>query len=136
MPRPDPAVRSSAPAGSGASGASGASGGKTSPGFPAPGGEACRTSASRRWPMLHGFRPGRATAGTAALATTLLFAGDAAGSWSTPWFVVFPVVFGGLAVAGALGLAHYGLRRRRLASSASTENSAAPPSTSGSQAMR
>lgn len=128
MPRPDPVIRTGAP------GVSGASAGSAAPG--APGGEACRTSASGRWRMLHGFRPGRAAAGTAALVATLLYAGDAADSWSTPWFVVFPVVFGGLAVAGALGLAHYGLRRRRSASSASTENSAAPPSTSGSQAIR
>ncbi|MFE0422910.1 hypothetical protein [Streptomyces sp. NPDC058953] len=93
-------------------------------------------SAAPRPRMLHGFRPGRAIAGTAALAATLVFAGDAAGSWSTPWFVVFPVVFGGLALAGAAGLAHYAVRRRRLASSASAESSGAPPSTSGSQAIR
>ncbi|QDY81190.1 hypothetical protein FQU76_21135 [Streptomyces qinzhouensis] len=86
--------------------------------------------------MLHGFRPGRAIAGTAALATTLLFAGDAAGSWSTPWFVVFPVVFGGLVPAAGAGLVHYALRRRRFAISASKDGAAAPASTSGSQAIR
>ncbi|MGV9316327.1 hypothetical protein ACWDR0_29690 [Streptomyces sp. NPDC003691] len=87
-------------------------------------------------PLLHGFRPGRATAGTAVLVTALLFAGDAAGDWSTPWYVVFPVAFGGLTLAGAVGLAHYGLRRRRFASSASRDGAAVPASTSGSQAIK
>ncbi|MFF6970195.1 hypothetical protein [Streptomyces tsukubensis] len=104
----------------------------TGPGGPqaaaADGGGKCR-------PLLHGFQPGRAVAGLAALAATLLFAGDAAGSWSTPWFVVFPVVFGGLALAAGAGLTHYTLRRR-LAMSASREGAAAPASTSGSQAIR
>ncbi|MFF3555630.1 hypothetical protein ACFYXL_19760 [Streptomyces tsukubensis] len=107
--------------------------GGTGPGGPqaaaADGGGKCR-------PLLHGFQPGRAVAGLAALAATLLFAGDAAGSWSTPWFVVFPVVFGGLALAAGAGLIHYTLRRRRSAMSASSDGAAAPASTSGSQAIR
>ncbi|WUM91898.1 hypothetical protein OG905_16525 [Streptomyces sp. NBC_00322] len=86
--------------------------------------------------LRHGFRPGKLVAGLAVLAAALLYAGDAAGSWQTPWFVVFPVVFGGLFLAGAVTWIHYGIRRRRSARRASSENTAAPASTSGSQAMR
>ena len=68
----------------------------------------------------HGFRPGKLVAGLAVLAAALLYAGDAAGSWQTPWFVVFPVVFGGLFLAGAVTWVHYGIRRRRSASRASS----------------
>ncbi|MFI1398887.1 hypothetical protein [Streptomyces sp. NPDC020681] len=84
----------------------------------------------------HGFRPGKLVAGMAVLAATLLYAGDAAGSWQTPWFVVFPVVFGGLFLAGAVSWTHYSVRRRRSARLASMENTAAPASTNGSQAIR
>lgn len=86
--------------------------------------------------LRHGFGPGKLVAGLAVLAAALLYAGDAAGAWQTPWFVVFPVVFGGLFLAGAVTWIHYGIRRRRSARRASRENTAAPPSTSGSQAMR
>ncbi|WTB19271.1 hypothetical protein OG293_13525 [Streptomyces sp. NBC_00829] len=75
-------------------------------------------------------------AGLAVLAAALLYAGDAAGSWRTPWFVVLPVVFGGLFLAGAVNLVYYGIRRRRAASIASRESTEAPASTNGSQAMR
>ncbi|WP_326655577.1 MULTISPECIES: hypothetical protein [unclassified Streptomyces] len=86
--------------------------------------------------LRHDFRPGKLVAGLAVLAAALLYAGDAAGSWQTPFYVVFPVVFGGLFLAGAVSLTYYGIRRRRLASSASSENTEAPASTSGSQAIR
>ncbi len=84
--------------------------------------------------FLHDFRPGKLISGLAVLTAALLYAGDAAGSWQTPWFVVFPVVFGGLFLSGAVSLAHYRMRRRRSATSASSEKYEAPPSTSGSQA--
>ncbi|MFJ8231645.1 hypothetical protein ACIQ9E_17070 [Streptomyces sp. NPDC094448] len=105
-------------------------------GRPGPGAAAAGPGGGPVRPLLHGFRPGRAVAGLAALAAALLFAGDAAGSWSTPWFMVFPVVFGGLALAAGAGLTHYTLRRRRVAMSASRDGAAAPASTSGSQAIR
>ncbi|MEU5973512.1 hypothetical protein [Streptomyces sp. NPDC047315] len=85
---------------------------------------------------LHPFRLGKALAGQSVLAATVLFAGDAAGTWHTPWFVVFPVVFGGLLLAGTVGTVHYVMRRRRSAISASTDSTDAPASTSGSQAIR
>jgi hypothetical protein len=84
----------------------------------------------------HGFRPGKLIAGIAVLTATLLYAGDAAGSWQTPWFAVFPVVFGGLFLAGAATWTHYRIRRRRCASSESREKYEAPASSSGSQAIR
>jgi hypothetical protein len=86
--------------------------------------------------LRHEFRPGKLIAGLAVLAAALLYAGDAAGYWQTPWFVVFPVVFGGLFLAGTVTWAHYGIRRRRLARRASSERNEAPASTSGSQAIR
>lgn len=86
--------------------------------------------------LRHRFLPGRLIAGLSALATAALYAGDAAGAWHTPWFTALPVVFGGLFAAGVVGSLHYGVRRRRARSSASSENTDAPASTSGSQAMR
>ncbi|MDH2389493.1 hypothetical protein QCN29_11945 [Streptomyces sp. HNM0663] len=74
-------------------------------------------------------------AGFAALTAALLYAGDAADAWHTPWFAAFPVVFGGLFLAGATAWVHYRIRRRS-AQSASAENMDAPASTSGSQAIR
>jgi len=90
----------------------------------------------RRPEFRHGFRPGKLIAGLAVLTAALLYAGDAAGSWQIPWFVVFPVVFGGLFLGGAVTLTYYRICRRRCASIASRENIEAPASTSGSQAIR
>ncbi|MET9665385.1 hypothetical protein ABZY19_08430 [Streptomyces sp. NPDC006475] len=84
----------------------------------------------------HAFRPGKVVAGLAVLAAALLYAGDAAGTWQIPWFVVFPVVFGGLFLSGAVGLVDYKVRRRREAIAASMDRTDAPASTSGSQAIR
>lgn len=84
--------------------------------------------------LLHEFRPGRLVAGATALATAALYLGDAAGAWETAWFVAFPVFVGGLFLAAVATYAHYRLRRSAI--SASTENVAAPASTSGSQAIR
>ncbi|MFE5853940.1 hypothetical protein ACFQ61_12085 [Streptomyces sp. NPDC056500] len=93
----------------------------------------CSPSASR---VVHGFRPGRLLAGLTALTLTLLYAGDAAGAWHVPWFVVFPVITGGLSIAGMAGFVHYGLRRRRANTAASSESTDAPASTRGNQAIR
>ena len=85
---------------------------------------------------LHGFRPAGMIAGLCVLAAALLYGGDAGGAWHTPWWVAFPVVFGGLWLAGMVAALHYGVRRRRAAIRASRENSDAPARTSGSQAIR
>ncbi|MGW2561016.1 hypothetical protein ACWCXB_17565 [Streptomyces sp. NPDC001514] len=86
--------------------------------------------------LLHEFRPARLIAGAAATAAAALFLGDATGAWQTPWFVALVIVFDGLFLAGAVAFVHYRIRRRRSARAASTENTDAPASTSGSQAIR
>ena len=83
----------------------------------------------------HEFRPARLIAGLCVLTAALLYGGDAANAWRTPWWLAFPVVFGGLFVAGVVAALHYAVRRRA-AISASRENTEAPASTSGSQAIR
>lgn len=85
--------------------------------------------------LLHEFRPGRLILGAAALALAALFAGDAAGAWSVAWYVVIPVLCGGLGLAAVASWTAY-LIRRRSARRASRERTGAPASSSGSQAMR
>ncbi|MCM2389409.1 hypothetical protein NBG84_14080 [Streptomyces sp. CWNU-1] len=84
----------------------------------------------------HDFAPGRLVAGLTALTLALLYSGDASGAWHVPWFMVFPVLTGGLFLAGAASFTRYSVRRRRAAMTASSENTEAPASTSGSQAIR
>ncbi|SCF97004.1 hypothetical protein GA0115259_105979 [Streptomyces sp. MnatMP-M17] len=86
--------------------------------------------------LRHEIRPGRLVAGLAVLGAAVAYAGDAAGSWHTPWYAVFPVVFGGLFLASFVAAADYLIRRRRSARRASRESTGAPASTSGSQAIR
>ncbi|MER5375772.1 MULTISPECIES: hypothetical protein [unclassified Streptomyces] len=63
--------------------------------------------------LRHEFRPGRLVAGVVFTVVGVLYAGDAGGRWETPWFVVVPVVVGGLVLAGATGAVSRSLRRRR-----------------------
>ncbi|MFH0516705.1 hypothetical protein ACHBTE_05955 [Streptomyces sp. M41] len=63
--------------------------------------------------LRHEFQPGRLMAGAALTATGALFIGDAADAWHTPWFVVIPLVVGGLCLAGAIGTVARGMRRHR-----------------------
>ncbi|AWK11006.1 hypothetical protein DDQ41_21180 [Streptomyces spongiicola] len=86
--------------------------------------------------LRHEFRPGRLIAGAAALGTAAAYLGGAAGAWRIPWFTALPVMSGGLALAAVATAVHYRLRRRRSATAASSENTEAPASTSGSQAIR
>ncbi|GGV48769.1 hypothetical protein [Streptomyces griseoflavus] len=62
--------------------------------------------------LRHEFQPGRLVAGVALVAAAVTYAGDAGGAWHTPWFVVIPVVTGGLCLAGAVGSLAGRLRRR------------------------
>ncbi|MDL2077718.1 hypothetical protein QNN03_14855 [Streptomyces sp. GXMU-J15] len=62
--------------------------------------------------LRHEFQPGRLVAGTFLTLAGVLFAGDAGGAWDTPWFVIVPLVVGGLFLAGATGLLVRGIRRR------------------------
>ncbi|QHY97647.1 hypothetical protein SSPS47_21310 [Streptomyces sp. S4.7] len=85
---------------------------------------------------LHEFKPGKLVAGLAVLGAATVFAGDAGGWWDAPWFVMVPIICGGLCLASAVSLVDYRIRRRRSARAASRESTEAPASTSGSQAMR
>ncbi|MER6114985.1 hypothetical protein [Streptomyces sp. NPDC001743] len=82
------------------------------------------------------FRPGRGVAGLVMLTLAAGYAADAAGMWDAPWTFFVPVLVGGLWLAATVTWVNYRIRRRRIARKASTENEAAPPSSSGSQAMR
>lgn len=84
----------------------------------------------------HEFRPGRAVAGLVMLALAGGYAADAAGLWEAPRVFFVPVFVGGLWLAAIVTWGAYRIRRRRATRTASTENDAAPPSSSGSQAMR
>ncbi|WSV40685.1 hypothetical protein OG462_26685 [Streptomyces sp. NBC_01077] len=85
--------------------------------------------------LLHEFRPGRLIAGLSALTLAGLYAGDATGAWTTPWYVVFPVLCGGLGLAGLATWIAYRVRRRA-ARSRSSDSTDAPASSSGSQDIR
>ncbi|MFF3845161.1 hypothetical protein [Streptomyces sp. NPDC002328] len=63
--------------------------------------------------LRHEFRPGRLVAGVVFTLAGVIYAGDAGGLWDTPWFVMIPVVVGGLSLAGATGMLTRSLRRRR-----------------------
>ncbi|KMS67371.1 hypothetical protein ACM01_43045 [Streptomyces viridochromogenes] len=65
--------------------------------------------------LRHEFQPGRLVAGTFLTLAGIVYAGDAGGAWETPWFVVIPMVVGGLCLAGAVGVMTRGIRRRRAA---------------------
>ncbi|MFG2330458.1 hypothetical protein ACGFMM_12595 [Streptomyces sp. NPDC048604] len=62
--------------------------------------------------LRHEFRPGRLLAGVTALGVATLYGGDAAGTWSTPWYAALPLTFGGMTLAGLAAWAAYGVRRR------------------------
>lgn len=143
MPRPDVEEPSTGPRGGasrgenpgGAHAPAGCGAGK--PRESRPDGPLDRRSPERTTSRIrHDFAPGRLIAGLTALTLALLYAGDATGTWHIPWFVVFPVLTGGLTLAGAASFARYSVRRRRAAMTASSENTEAPASTSGSQATR
>ncbi|MCX5142339.1 MULTISPECIES: hypothetical protein [unclassified Streptomyces] len=86
--------------------------------------------------LRHEFRPGRAVAGVVMLALAAGYAAEAADAWDPPWAFFIPLLVGGLWLSAVVTWIAYRIRRRRVARTASTENEAAPPSSSGSQAMR
>jgi ABC-type uncharacterized transport system permease subunit len=65
--------------------------------------------------LRHDFQPGRLVAGAFLTLAGVIYAGDAGGLWDTPWFVIIPVVTGGLCLAGAVGVLTRAVRRRRRA---------------------
>ncbi|WP_411148326.1 hypothetical protein [Streptomyces sp. A30] len=63
--------------------------------------------------LRHEFQPGKLVAGSFLILAGVIYAGDAGDAWETPWFVVIPVVIGGLCLAGAVGALTRAIRRRR-----------------------
>ncbi|MDI3419742.1 hypothetical protein QIT00_14435 [Streptomyces sp. B-S-A12] len=86
--------------------------------------------------LRHEFQPGKLVAGAVLLTAGVAYAGDATGEWQVPWFLLIPLVCGGLFLAAVVAAVTYGIRRRRSRSRASRENVGAPASSSGSQAIR
>ncbi|MFG2267639.1 hypothetical protein [Streptomyces sp. NPDC048720] len=67
--------------------------------------------------LRHEFQPGKLVAGLFLSAAGAVYAGDAAGLWEAPWFLIIPLVVGGLCLAGAGTAAARGIRRRQAARS-------------------
>ncbi|MFD8208187.1 hypothetical protein ACFV2S_17550 [Streptomyces sp. NPDC059695] len=85
--------------------------------------------------LLHEFRPGRLLVGLTALVLAAVYAGDAAGAWTTPWYTVIPVLSGGLGAAALTTWVAYRIRRRS-ARTRSSDSTGAPASSSGTQDIR
>ncbi|MGR8008838.1 hypothetical protein [Streptomyces hypolithicus] len=98
--------------------------------------EEARAGGERRRRFRHEFRPGKLIAGLVLLGTAGAYAADAAGGRQIPAYIGLPVVLCGLLLAGTASWIAYSVRRRRAATAASREKTAAPASTSGSQATR
>ncbi|MFI8302444.1 hypothetical protein ACIF80_03120 [Streptomyces sp. NPDC085927] len=75
--------------------------------------------------LRHEFQPGRLLSGLFLTLAAVLYAGDANGAWETPWFVVIPVVAGGLCLAGSVS-AVTGLIRRHKRSDARETRAKSP----------
>ncbi|MFE3636665.1 hypothetical protein [Streptomyces cellostaticus] len=65
--------------------------------------------------LRHEFQPGRLVTGLFLTAAGGIYAADAAGLWDVPWFLIVPLVVGGLCLAGVSAAAARGVRRRRAA---------------------
>ncbi|MFJ8536236.1 hypothetical protein [Streptomyces sp. NPDC093591] len=62
--------------------------------------------------LRHEFQPGRLVAGTFLTLAGIIYAGDAGDAWETPWFVVIPLVVGGLCLSGATAVLTRAIRKR------------------------
>ncbi|CAL9298998.1 hypothetical protein [Streptomyces sp. SudanB182_2057] len=60
----------------------------------------------------HEFQPGKLVAGLFLTATAVAYGGDACGLWDAPWFLVVPLVVGGLCLAGATSVLARAIRGR------------------------
>ncbi|MET9846973.1 hypothetical protein [Streptomyces ossamyceticus] len=63
--------------------------------------------------LRHEFQPGKLVGGLFVTAAGVIYLGDAAGAWQIPWFVVLPLTFGGLCLAGAVASIHHAIRGNR-----------------------
>ncbi|MFG2650004.1 hypothetical protein [Streptomyces sp. NPDC048436] len=62
--------------------------------------------------LRHEFHPGKLVLGLFLLIAAIAYAGDAGGTWDTPWFVAFPLLMAGLLLGGAAAAVSYGIRGR------------------------
>ncbi|MCI3932536.1 hypothetical protein [Streptomyces sp. AN091965] len=72
--------------------------------------------------LRHEFQPGRLVGGFFVTLAGLVYAGDAGGLWDTPWFVIIPIVTGGLCLAGATATVAHGIRKGRRARTGTRED--------------
>lgn len=63
--------------------------------------------------LRHDVQPGKLVAGIFLTLTAVIYAGDAGGTWETPWFVAIPLVTVGLCLAGATAFLTHAIRRHR-----------------------
>ena len=63
--------------------------------------------------LRHEFQPGKLVGGVFLIAAAVVFLGDARGAWSVEWFVIVPLVAGGLCLAGVAATIGYAVRHRR-----------------------
>ncbi|MGW0840316.1 hypothetical protein ACWD26_09150 [Streptomyces sp. NPDC002787] len=82
--------------------------------------------------LRHDFRPGKLVAGLFLTATGVVYLGDAGDAWHTPWFVVIPLIVGGLCLAGAVAFLNHSIRGRRASGRTGT---AGPMGASGMTGM-
>ncbi|MDX2601290.1 hypothetical protein PV330_14810 [Streptomyces caniscabiei] len=82
--------------------------------------------------LRHEFRPGNLVAGLFLTGAGVVYLGDAAGAWNTPWFVVIPLVVGGLCLAGAVASLDHAIRGRRGAGRMGAKGAAGAPGPGGS----
>ncbi|MCL7368101.1 MULTISPECIES: hypothetical protein [Streptomyces] len=68
--------------------------------------------------LRHRFQPGRLVAGVFLMLAGVVYAGDGSGLWETPWYVLIPLVNGGLCIAAVVGMVARAAHRRRGAPSA------------------
>jgi hypothetical protein len=81
--------------------------------------------------LRHEFRPGKLVAGLFLTAAGVVYLGDAGGAWKTPWFVVIPLVVGGLCLAGAVASLDHEIRGRRRAGRSGATGAMAPGGPAG-----
>ena len=62
--------------------------------------------------LRHEFQPGRLIAGTFLTLAGIIYAGDAADAWETPWFTVIPLLTVGLFLAGTAAAITRAIRKR------------------------
>ncbi|MFF9125991.1 hypothetical protein ACF09J_22240 [Streptomyces sp. NPDC014889] len=65
--------------------------------------------------LRHEFQPGKLVSGLALTGAGVVYAGDAAGAWHVQWFLLVPMIVGGLCLGGAAAVVNRAVRRGRAA---------------------